>query len=292
MIDTKLSNDYIHVYNLSERSGRKFVVADIHGCYDEFMLCLEKLNFNFYTDTIFSLGDIVDRGSDNIKSMSLIKEPWFKMIMGNHEAMIAEDFYDNAFGNGNAWAAAIHYTENHEHKVEFNQFKSSIHNLPYVFDLRWNTGKRYVCAHAELPRICLKEADCSYELLNADSDLKYFTEIWPRECNVLWGRYQFIRNEFFPQAEWIFHGHTIFKEPLIKQNVVYMDQGFFHGYMDYKEFDPSFGTLNFVELNEVGLDVLHSITVGFGEDPYVISHNVLNLELGHTKCQPTQSLDS
>ena len=44
----------------------KYVMSDLHGCYDKFIKMLEIINFN-EQDELYILGDIFDRGSQPIK---------------------------------------------------------------------------------------------------------------------------------------------------------------------------------------------------------------------------------
>ena len=43
-----------------------YVMSDVHGCYDMYMQMLEKIAFKD-SDTLYLLGDVVDRGDDPIK---------------------------------------------------------------------------------------------------------------------------------------------------------------------------------------------------------------------------------
>ena len=43
-----------------------YAMSDLHGCYDKYIKMLEKINFS-NNDTLYVLGDIVDRGADGIK---------------------------------------------------------------------------------------------------------------------------------------------------------------------------------------------------------------------------------
>ena len=64
-----------------------FVLSDIHGEYELFMKMLEKLHFSD-DDTLYVLGDILDRGPEPIKIlMEMMKYPNIIPIMGNHELM-------------------------------------------------------------------------------------------------------------------------------------------------------------------------------------------------------------
>lgn len=46
---------------------RTIVVGDIHGCYRELMLLLEKVKYDENEDALISAGDLVDRGPDSAR---------------------------------------------------------------------------------------------------------------------------------------------------------------------------------------------------------------------------------
>ena len=64
-----------------------YAVSDIHGCYDKYRELLKKINFG-PDDTLFVLGDVIDRGADGFKIMlDMAQRPNVVNLMGNHEAM-------------------------------------------------------------------------------------------------------------------------------------------------------------------------------------------------------------
>ena len=64
-----------------------YAVSDIHGCYDKYHELLEKINFG-PDDTLYVLGDVIDRGPDGFKIMlDMAQRPNVVNLMGNHEAM-------------------------------------------------------------------------------------------------------------------------------------------------------------------------------------------------------------
>jgi serine/threonine protein phosphatase 1 len=66
----------------------RYVMSDLHGCYDEFMEMLDLIKFN-NEDTLYILGDIIDRGPEPLKTYQYIKDqPNIKMSLGNHEDMM------------------------------------------------------------------------------------------------------------------------------------------------------------------------------------------------------------
>ncbi len=62
-----------------------YVMGDLHGLLDRFCEMLDKIRFK-NTDTLYILGDIVDKGADSIKLLqNLSFRPNVYPIMGNHE---------------------------------------------------------------------------------------------------------------------------------------------------------------------------------------------------------------
>lgn len=64
-----------------------YAVSDIHGCYDEFLELLEKIQFS-EEDELFLVGDLVDRGPKPVKLLKdLMLRSNIYTIMGNHDYM-------------------------------------------------------------------------------------------------------------------------------------------------------------------------------------------------------------
>jgi serine/threonine protein phosphatase 1 len=65
--------------------GRDFVVGDLHGCVDALRYLLREIGFDGSRDRLFSVGDLIDRGTDSLAAIELIDKPWFYPVLGNHE---------------------------------------------------------------------------------------------------------------------------------------------------------------------------------------------------------------
>ncbi len=67
-----------------------YVISDIHGEYDKFVELLDKIKLQD-TDTLYILGDILDRGPNPIKTLlKLMNMPNVICLVGNHELMALE----------------------------------------------------------------------------------------------------------------------------------------------------------------------------------------------------------
>ena len=65
----------------------KYAMSDIHGCYDEFIAMLNKINFS-KEDELYILGDILDRGNKPIDILDyVIAHKNIYLIKGNHEKL-------------------------------------------------------------------------------------------------------------------------------------------------------------------------------------------------------------
>ena len=67
-----------------------YVISDIHGQYDMFMELLDKIKLKD-SDTLYILGDVLDRGPHPIKTIKKLMEmPNVICLVGNHELMALE----------------------------------------------------------------------------------------------------------------------------------------------------------------------------------------------------------
>ena len=64
-----------------------YVVGDIQGCFEPFQCLLKQVKFNPDKDRLWSVGDVINRGSGNLETLR-----WFyahrdnvTMVLGNHD---------------------------------------------------------------------------------------------------------------------------------------------------------------------------------------------------------------
>ncbi len=72
----------------------KYCISDIHGCLKTFNKLLKKINFS-KKDTLYILGDTIDRGPDSagvVQRILDLRSEGFKIkaILGNHEVMMLQ----------------------------------------------------------------------------------------------------------------------------------------------------------------------------------------------------------
>lgn len=62
-----------------------YVMSDLHGCYKKYIQMLEKISF-CEKDTLYILGDVVDRGKNGMKILlDIAKRENMVLMLGNHD---------------------------------------------------------------------------------------------------------------------------------------------------------------------------------------------------------------
>lgn len=70
---------------LHNKTGRDFIVGDLHGAFYKLQALLEHVHFNPRSDRLIAVGDLLDRGSHSDECLSLLDHTWFYTVRGNHE---------------------------------------------------------------------------------------------------------------------------------------------------------------------------------------------------------------
>jgi len=73
-----------------------YIVGDVQGCITSLKNLLAKINFSFDSDRLFLLGDVVNRGENNLETMKFIlsNQNNFEMVLGNHDIHLLACHFD------------------------------------------------------------------------------------------------------------------------------------------------------------------------------------------------------
>lgn len=179
-----------------------YVISDIHGQYDAFIKILEKISFSD-KDTLYILGDIIDRGSKSVEIYNYIKgRKNIILLRGNHEQMMI-DYYRNhcskyhkqhllniwVDNGGNKTIAQLESMKEDE-ECFTEEMLSFIENTPFYAEVKIK-GKEFLLCHAGL----IYRGELSLEE-NIEFNKKRDSIIWRRVPTVNTGKYIIV------------HGHT------------------------------------------------------------------------------------
>jgi serine/threonine protein phosphatase 1 len=199
---------------------RMFVCGDIHGCVDALMAKLNSLDFDFAKDHLYSLGDLVDRGSQNVEAVRLLNEPWFSAIKGNHELIMEcanESGNTEAQGmhliNGGIWFSLLDQTERDE-------LVAMVEGLPVAMTVITPSGRKVGLVHADMPG-----NDWDHFMSRLDEQSVQDYALWSRERV---GHAQYGRGvKPITGVDHVYFGHTPMREPLRAANMSWIDTGCF-----------------------------------------------------------------
>ncbi|MEA2117119.1 symmetrical bis(5'-nucleosyl)-tetraphosphatase [Halovibrio sp. HP20-50] len=64
-----------------------YAIGDLHGCHAEFVVLLEKLSFNPARDTLWLVGDLINRGPGSLECLREVRSLGSSAcsVLGNHE---------------------------------------------------------------------------------------------------------------------------------------------------------------------------------------------------------------
>lgn len=189
-----------------------WVVGDLHGCYTNLMNRLDELKFDTAKDLLISVGDLVDRGAENVECLELIMMPWFRAVRGNHEQMMIDGLSE--YGNVNHWlmnGGGWFFNLDYDKEVLAKALVRIAAELPLIIELV--TGdKKYVISHADYP----------HDEYDFDKPVDLQQVIWNREriSDSQDGLAREIKG-----ADMFIFGHTPARMPLRFANQYYIDTG-------------------------------------------------------------------
>lgn len=197
-----------------------FVVGDIHGAYSLLMEKLKDIKFNFNSDLLISVGDLVDRGAENEKCVGLLNEHWFTSIKGNHEDFcykgMMDDhikFYHRMRNNGGEWFYNLP-----EDLME--HIGRRLNQLPILLEVKYK-GKKFGFVHADVP---VEDWELLKEMIIND-DRQIDSERSVIDACLWSRRIVEMDSVTITQVDNVFLGHTVLPE--IKQvgNCTFLDTG-------------------------------------------------------------------
>ncbi|EJD6476686.1 metallophosphoesterase [Providencia rettgeri] len=192
-----------------------WVVGDIHGCFDLLNDKLQQIEFDKENDLLISVGDLIDRGDQNVECLDLINEKWFRAVRGNHEQMAIDALNNigsthNWLYNGGDWF----FLQDYEQEILSRANLAKAELLPLIIEVNVN-DKKTVIAHADYP-------SDEYEF-GKPVDERHI--IWSRE------RISSENVREIKGADLFLFGHTPMRKGAVKRaNQEYIDTGAVFGY--------------------------------------------------------------
>ena len=143
-----------------------YAIGDIQGCFSEFIALLEKVNFNKDDDQLWLVGDLINRGPQNLETILFLKSlPNVTCVLGNH------DLHFLAVATGVHKASKSDTLHDLLASPDLPEIIEWLRHLPLI---HLNPSQRYLMVHAGLPSIwssaeALSYADEVHTVLRGDN---------------------------------------------------------------------------------------------------------------------------
>ena len=177
-----------------------YVMSDIHGCFDEFIKMLDKIEYTS-NDCLILAGDNIDRGDQSFEMVNWLmehKSPKTVLLRGNHEEEfieyvnilntiqdnislydICEQLYLNT-GFFDLYGTIRYLIKEYNFTIDdLNKWADFFSKMPLLFKKKVGT-KRFIVAHAGYI--------CSIKGLKYSSNKEFY--LYAREDNFLHGGYE------------------------------------------------------------------------------------------------------
>ncbi|WP_336220727.1 metallophosphoesterase [Citrobacter amalonaticus] len=189
-----------------------WVTGDLHGCHSLLQRKLQEVSFDTAQDLLLSVGDLIDRGKENLECLALLTLPWFRAVRGNHEQYLLG--YLQSGDDGDEWqryGGHWFFELSHAEQKSVLALLPLIDALPLVIEVQ-TANQTIVICHADYP--------ASHYAFNKSVDEEVV--LWSRErieasqkglCQEITGADRFI------------FGHTPVSAPQIFANQHYIDTG-------------------------------------------------------------------
>jgi len=156
-----------------------YIVGDVQGCVTSLKNLLKKINFSYDSDRLFFLGDVVNRGENNLETMKFIlsHRDNFEMVLGNHDIHLIACHFDYK---------KIRKSDNFDDILDSNLREKIIEyllNKPLALKL-----DQSILVHAGVPPIWSREdvlyySDCIKSNMQSLNSQKFIDSIYSNKPN-------------------------------------------------------------------------------------------------------------
>lgn len=199
----------MRIDTLEPVKGRTICIADLHGCYDEAVALLEKLQIT-PDDRVIFVGDFVDRGPKPRECVELAMNLGFA-VLGNHE----EKHLQQQFSAKDKLKPSHLMTRERLDQKHYDWFRS----LPLAIVLpEYNA----IVVHAGMfPDVPLAQQRPNHLLHIQHINPPNQKSFWPSKAPP---EFSFWTN-FWKGPERVIFGHTVMDRPLVTEFAVGIDTG-------------------------------------------------------------------
>lgn len=211
------------------KQENRYVIGDIHGCYDEFRMLINRIESEDPNAAFVLVGDIIDRGPDSMKMLWWAMENCnrtdekYVLLLGNHEYMKISFLKRYLELRENGHIRGLHDMPMdtycfkqvlQEHAVDDDTIRQILKfflSLPVVYETDGILdGKKhhYIVVHGDIPWYCLNKNETFSKRSLSKVYLPTAENGYGRSVveEIVWGRNEIGHPEL--KHTTIIHGHS------------------------------------------------------------------------------------
>lgn len=107
-----------------------YFIGDVHGCYDELILLLERLHFRHNQDKLVFVGDLINRGPKSLDVLRFVRDlgDSAQMVLGNHDISFFAYALGIYHGRGSDYPDILSASDGHDLLAWLRQQPLLIHD--------------------------------------------------------------------------------------------------------------------------------------------------------------------
>ena len=153
-----------------------YIIGDVHGCFDQFIRLLKKINYDKQKDQIILTGDLVNRGPKSLDVLNYcLADKNITTVLGNHDLYL---LYLMSIKQGKGKLRKIVKAENNKEIFDW------LITRPLLIQISdQSTNNKFIITHAGIPEIWSIEK--AQDLANEVS--KTLTDNSSKILKAMWG---------------------------------------------------------------------------------------------------------
>ena len=142
-----------------------YVIGDVHGCFDQFIRLVKKIDYDSKQDQIILTGDLVNRGPKSLDVLNYcMADKNVTTVLGNHDLYL---LYLISINQGKGKLKKIVEAENNKQIFEW------LITRPLLIQaFNQSTNNKFIITHAGIPEIWSleKAQDLAHEMRRAEQE--------------------------------------------------------------------------------------------------------------------------
>ena len=158
-----------------------YVIGDVHGCFDQFISLLDKIDYNSQVDKIILTGDLVNRGPESLAVLNYcMADKNITSVLGNHDLYL---LYLMNINRGKGELKTVVEAENNMQIFEW------LITRPLLIEISDQSNQnKFIITHAGIPEIWSieKAQELAEEVSSAliENSSKTLQAMWGDDPNI------------------------------------------------------------------------------------------------------------